>query len=137
MLESTRTKAAVSITLFAVGVVGGCADDGTDSRNGAATPDCTTAPRGERPSAAQPDVPNRDREFLIDLEQWGIRDDGTAAAETTDGINAALTAVHFPLDAANNKPTHNQQAEGQPRSTCSSGCEIRVVSLEVSQQTNG
>ncbi|AWV88019.1 right-handed parallel beta-helix repeat-containing protein [Bradymonas sediminis] len=51
---------------------------------------CTSAARGAQPSAQLPQVTNRESEYQIELERWGIHADGTHAQETTDGLNEAL-----------------------------------------------
>lgn len=68
------------------------AHEGSSGKTGADdTPGtCTPTPRAERPSAKEPLIPSSDREYLIDLQDWGIYDDGTHPEETTDGINQAI-----------------------------------------------
>src|SRR5690554_2773093 len=51
---------------------------------------CTSAARGAQPSAQLPQVTNRESEYQIELERWGIHADGTHAQETTDGLNQAI-----------------------------------------------
>ncbi|MEB2314277.1 MAG: right-handed parallel beta-helix repeat-containing protein [Sorangiineae bacterium] len=52
---------------------------------------CTVPGPGKLPSAALPQVTNRERAYTIELARWRISNSGGDATANTDGINAAIT----------------------------------------------
>ncbi len=81
---------------------------------------CRTAPRGKRPTAAEPNIPNLDREYTIELARWNIQHNAPNHVQTTDAINAAITwahennygTVHLPAGLyIVGKPTNNKYTE--------------------------
>lgn len=76
--------AAVAVVAAASSLHLGCGE--SSSSKGPPVP-CDPA-RGSLPEVALPAVSGD--EYLIELERWGIRDDGTDPVETTDGLNAAV-----------------------------------------------
>ena len=68
--------------------INGCDDGGDGGTGGPSAPLSCEPPAAERPTVARPTF--ADREYLVELDRWGISNDDTSPVETTDGINAAL-----------------------------------------------
>lgn len=89
-VKSRQELVLLILLLCSSGLVAGCGSDTNRPSRGEPVGECTPEPRGERPSAEEPNVANRENEYVINLEEWEISKDGTEAERTTDGINAAI-----------------------------------------------
>jgi len=73
-------------------LLAGCSGD-DDTGDGPDTPPvtalCEFSPPGDAPTVAEPNVTNT-LEYTLELERWGIRNDGTEAVANTDAFQEAL-----------------------------------------------